>query len=321
MSIAPGTYKLVNVLGNNALDLSGGDNKSIIGFTEHGGGNQQWVVSAPDEDDNQTLQGATSGLYLAIEGPPQNYERLVASSYATKWAIRRDGSDRSVWRVFWPGTGLNFDLSDRGNPTPGTPIQLWEATEGKNQLWKFELALQFEVMSSTKAAVYQPLPQSAMDFSMLKESAESSAQCDQEASCHGHRGCHKERRRRVFHFAAASISLLVIFALLASFLDWETVLGLTTDLGGGLLGKRQSTGTTTTGSGDSTFVKNKLYVIVIVVGFVVVVILAIMLSAWCCRGAFENPCCCPCYLCACCGGLACLECIGCGLCAEGLAES
>lgn len=54
------------------------------------------------------------------------------------------------------------------------------------------------------------------------------------------------------------------------------------------------------------------------------------------EGAFENPLCCPCYLCACCGGLgmsffagtghsveinnllflACLECIGCGLCAE-----
>ena len=55
--------------------------------------------------------------------------------------------------------------------------------------------------------------------------------------------------------------------------------------------------------------------------------------------SFENPCCCPCYLCACCGGLgkllpylfnlfggvtdnlvflaACLDCIACGLCAEG----
>ena len=54
-----------------------------------------------------------------------------------------------------------------------------------------------------------------------------------------------------------------------------------------------------------------------------VLILGIMLSAWCCRGqplcymwtilvkltlpllsgSFENPLCCPCYLCACCGGL------------------
>lgn len=72
-----------------------------------------------------------------------------------------------------------------------------------------------------------------------------------------------------------------------------------------------------TDGSQSVFVKNKLYLVVAIVGLVVVVILAVMLSAWCCRGAFENPLCCPCYLCACCGGLACLECIGCGLCAEG----
>ncbi|KAJ7279490.1 hypothetical protein C8J57DRAFT_1303476 [Mycena rebaudengoi] len=69
---------------------------------------------------------------------------------------------------------------------------------------------------------------------------------------------------------------------------------------------------------ESDFTKRKLYLIVIFVGLLVVLILGVMLSAWCCKGAFENPCCCPCYLCACCGGLACLECIGCGLCAEGV---
>ena len=67
-----------------------------------------------------------------------------------------------------------------------------------------------------------------------------------------------------------------------------------------------------------------VYLIVVFVGLVVVVLLAIMLSAWCCKGkeklvvlnpltlisflkhkkgAFKNPLCCPCYLCACCGGL------------------
>lgn len=46
-----------------------------------------------------------------------------------------------------------------------------------------------------------------------------------------------------------------------------------------------------------------VYLIVVIVGLFVLLVLAIMLSAWCCRGAFENPLCCPCYLCACCGGL------------------
>ena len=77
-------------------------------------------------------------------------------------------------------------------------------------------------------------------------------------------------------------------------------------------------------SPSSHYVNPKVYLIVIFVGLLVVVILAVMLSAWCCKGeqpqfllflscltkvyqkptgAFKNPCCCPCYLCACCGGL------------------
>lgn len=40
-SIEPGKYVFKNRLGEVALDLSGGDNKSIIGFTAHGGENQQ----------------------------------------------------------------------------------------------------------------------------------------------------------------------------------------------------------------------------------------------------------------------------------------
>ncbi|OBZ72826.1 hypothetical protein A0H81_06715 [Grifola frondosa] len=80
--------------------------------------------------------------------------------------------------------------------------------------------------------------------------------------------------------------------------------------------KRQTTGS----SGNNTFVDHKLYLIIVFVGLFLVLIMAICLSAWCCKGVFENPLCCPCYLCACCGGLACLECIGCGLCAEGLEQ-
>ncbi|EFI26547.1 hypothetical protein CC1G_15760 [Coprinopsis cinerea okayama7 len=96
-------------------------------------------------------------------------------------------------------------------------------------------------------------------------------------------------------------------------------------LGGGVadwgIALAQEVGSTSTGSGgDSPFTSQKLYLIVIFVGLFVVLVLGIMLSVWCCKGAFKNPLCCPCYLCACCGGLACLQCIGCGLCLEGLDE-
>ena len=35
------TYRLVNLKAGNVLDLSGGDNKSIIGYEWHGGDNQK----------------------------------------------------------------------------------------------------------------------------------------------------------------------------------------------------------------------------------------------------------------------------------------
>jgi len=127
-----------------------------------------------------------------------------------------------------------------------------------------------------------------------------------------HRRCHNGRLRR-FLLPAAIISfvLLLVGCAALAFNNEFCLMGPD-----GLVARALNN---TTNNGD-TFTKNKLYLIVIFVGVLVVIILAVMLSAWCCKGAFKNPLCCPCYLCACCGGLACLECIGCGLCAEGLSE-
>jgi hypothetical protein len=40
-------------------------------------------------------------------------------------------------RIFLANKTLNVDLSDHGNPTPGTPVELWGEWEGENQLWDF----------------------------------------------------------------------------------------------------------------------------------------------------------------------------------------
>lgn len=135
----------------------------------------------------------------------------------------------------------------------------------------------------------------------------SSCECVQPSS---HRACHRTRLRRLLVPALLAVllcGLLAIwFAMDTSFLD-AIFFGQGSP---GVLAKRA----------DSSFTQNKLYLIIIFVGLLLVVIATIMLSFWCCKGAFQNPLCCPCYLCACCGGLACLECIGCGLCAAGLEE-
>ncbi|KAJ8579426.1 hypothetical protein M405DRAFT_835832 [Rhizopogon salebrosus TDB-379] len=133
-----------------------------------------------------------------------------------------------------------------------------------------------------------------------------------------HRACHKARLRRVILPIALSLLSVGALLLISYCSEIGDLLGL---LGFGhghgiSLGKRQ-----TTTSSSSSFTSNKLYLIIIFVGLFLVLIASIMLSFWCCKGSFENPLCCPCYLCACCGGLACLECIGCGLCAAGLDEA
>ncbi|EJC99436.1 uncharacterized protein FOMMEDRAFT_22957 [Fomitiporia mediterranea MF3/22] len=184
-----------------------------------------------------------------------------------------------------------------------------------------------------KAAIYQPLPQESMDvyspYSSSKEHIPNHdhthrhCQCQSQSECEtqnsSHNACHARRRRCLIHFLLASAGVLLLLAA-ASFVyscGWESVLGMMGDGAEMALGKRQSNGSSNNDQ-QGVFVKNKLYLIVVLVGLFVCLILAIMLAAWCCRGAFNNPLCCPCYLCACCGGLACLECISCGLCAEGV---
>ncbi|OJT09179.1 hypothetical protein TRAPUB_14389 [Trametes pubescens] len=163
----------------------------------------------------------------------------------------------------------------------------------------------------------------------------TSCESDEKGCSHQHSGtpavarrcrCERARSRRVVTALLLAVFSFALF-LLASFLwnmafnegSWLGSLGLTEDgsAWSAVTGfvKRQATDS---GSGQNTFINRKYYLIVVFVGLFLVVLAAICLSAWCCRGSFENPLCCPCYLCACCGGLACLECIGCGLCAEGL---
>jgi len=169
----------------------------------------------------------------------------------------------------------------------------------------------------------QPLPNSMNAYSVeLYNDEKSSNQCtihlDSRMHCAcaadsnpaRHRSCHKARLRQFLLLAV--VLLLGVGATLAISYIYDInlfdLVGLGADLHGGLLSKRQS----------SSFTNNKLYLIIVFVGLFLVLIAGIMLSFWCCKGSFENPLCCPCYLCACCGGIACLECIGCGLCAAGL---
>ncbi|KDQ07241.1 hypothetical protein BOTBODRAFT_38945 [Botryobasidium botryosum FD-172 SS1] len=158
---------------------------------------------------------------------------------------------------------------------------------------------------------YQPIARS-MDLAPADpEKASPSSRCQHQI--------HGDSRSRLAWIIA--IASLMVFTLFAFFSDLECGPdGVGFGAGGGVFKRATEPTTDITRSGrtQSSFVRRKLYLIVVFVGLFVCLVLAVMLSAWCCKGAFQNPLCCPCYVCACCGGLACLECISCGLCAEGL---
>ncbi|KIJ51183.1 hypothetical protein M422DRAFT_65224 [Sphaerobolus stellatus SS14] len=161
----------------------------------------------------------------------------------------------------------------------------------------------------------QPSTLYAMDptgYSPQENKDEAHSQCGTRDS-QSHQSCHSARLRRMMIPAMAIFLTLSAFLLLAS-MDTGSEGGFVGSTGGLL---RRAIGNTTNGQ-QSPFVKNKLYLIVILVGLFLCLVAAVMLAACCCRSSFENPLCCPCYLCACCGGLACIECISCGLCAEAL---
>ncbi|KAL0948451.1 hypothetical protein HGRIS_011024 [Hohenbuehelia grisea] len=131
------SYKLTNEKAGNVLDLSGGDNKSIIGYEWHGSDNQKWRVQ--QDGNNWTIQNVGTGKWLAVEGDAGDGAAVVGRDEPYQWEIKEDQKDSSVLRIYAPGTKYNVDLADHGNATAGNKIHLWAKwTEGRNQCWRFE---------------------------------------------------------------------------------------------------------------------------------------------------------------------------------------
>ncbi|KAJ4485340.1 carbohydrate-binding module family 13 protein [Lentinula aciculospora] len=139
MSIQSGnTYKIYNGKSGTILDLSGTDGRTISGFSDNNGDNQKWLLEQ-GPGGHWTFRSVASGQYLGIGGPVEDGTPLVSVDEPVGWDIYPDDSDSGVFRVYVPGapTAMNIDLSDHGNPTPGTLVTLWGKWEGKNQTWRF----------------------------------------------------------------------------------------------------------------------------------------------------------------------------------------
>lgn len=135
-----GIYRLVNAKAGNVVDLSGGDNTSIIGYDWHGGDNQKWRFEKLHDGPGWVIQNVGTGKFLSLTTNAQDGGQVLGTSDPTQWDVRPDEMDPSVYRIFVLNTPFNLDLTDHGNPTPGTPVAVWGAWEGRNQCWRIERA-------------------------------------------------------------------------------------------------------------------------------------------------------------------------------------
>lgn len=133
-------------------------------------------------------------------------------------------------------------------------------------------------MSTTKGT-YQPLAQTPMDSTKERPAVPSSVmtttttpppgacrcgslQCTEDEHAHTmHDECHKRRRRRFLHFAAAGLALLALLAVFAHACGMETMMGFVADSAsasdGGLFARQSNGSSSSSGSGQGVFVKNK----------------------------------------------------------------
>ncbi|KAN0132303.1 carbohydrate-binding module family 13 protein [Lactarius tabidus] len=136
MSIKSGQrYKITNEQANLVVDLSGQDNKSIIGWESHGGENQQWILKKQDNG-QWTIQSVRAQKYLGFENSPGNGTPLVGLDKPQTWDIEiLDVRPRYRLRVSGTNFVADFPLDKL---IVGTGIQLWAGWGGKNQTWVLE---------------------------------------------------------------------------------------------------------------------------------------------------------------------------------------
>ncbi|KAL1741635.1 hypothetical protein HDZ31DRAFT_45011 [Schizophyllum fasciatum] len=133
--IEPGTYTIRSDEIGQALDLSGADNRTCIGYTEHGGENQRWIIERLGA--GYTIQNARSQTYMTVDASIANGTSIVGSAYPVSWDIQRGAAG---YLIGWPNSRYFLDLDYHGDPNPhAAKLQLWrnESTTHfqRNRIW------------------------------------------------------------------------------------------------------------------------------------------------------------------------------------------
>ncbi|KXN92490.1 hypothetical protein AN958_07437 [Leucoagaricus sp. SymC.cos] len=130
--IQPGRrYRLTNVkTTDNVLDLSGADNRSLIGYAWNGGDNQKWLFER--NNDGWTIRNVATGLYASIDSH-SNGAKVVGRQEPFTWHIwHAENGNNQQFRISVPNVKKSLDLSNHGQ---GPDIEIWGQWQGENQLW------------------------------------------------------------------------------------------------------------------------------------------------------------------------------------------
>jgi len=138
MDLQRGVYEIKNHIWGSAVDLNASDKKSVIAFSHHGEGNQQWEFSPLGK--GWSIRSVSSGYYLTVEKGLGSGVPLVASEYPVAWNVQPDtASGPDLFRISWPNTEVTWEMQDgRG----GTPIQLanrYPTEPQDRKLWRLIL--------------------------------------------------------------------------------------------------------------------------------------------------------------------------------------
>ncbi|KAK2460478.1 hypothetical protein APHAL10511_007484 [Amanita phalloides] len=115
-------YRVVNILTNTAMDLSGTDpeHSSIIGWSPHGHENQQWKFGEVAENIYTIKNVRYHDKYVGYAEPLQAGTDAVATGSAIDWEVTEE-YETGTYRIGVPGHTLALTLQSRED---GTPVQL-----------------------------------------------------------------------------------------------------------------------------------------------------------------------------------------------------
>ncbi|EKM50565.1 uncharacterized protein PHACADRAFT_74719, partial [Phanerochaete carnosa HHB-10118-sp] len=116
-----GVYRFRNAQAQDVvMDLSGGDNKSVIGYGWHDGDNQKWRVElVPDDNRCVFIRNYSTGGYLSITENASDGRHVFCTGDPTQWFVEPDNENASCYKFRIPNTNQVLDLSNNGDPTPG----------------------------------------------------------------------------------------------------------------------------------------------------------------------------------------------------------